>query len=120
VTLSFEEPEQYANPVRLRAFVRDWTQYTVLLAGTLVTSTRGCAGSGSGCIPTTFFVGRDGLVKASTPALPPRRPAVSTRSSSRLHRDHREAAALETIARLEIRFDLSARSPGIPQRACGQ
>jgi thiol-disulfide isomerase/thioredoxin len=66
VTLSFEEPEQYANPVRLRAFVRDFgLQYTVLLAGTLDDlHARLPQAVDLDAYPTTFFVGRDGLVKS--------------------------------------------------------
>jgi thiol-disulfide isomerase/thioredoxin len=65
VTLSFEEPEQYANPVRLRAFVRDFgLGYTVLLAGTLDDlHARLPQAVDLDAYPTTFFVGRDGLVK---------------------------------------------------------
>jgi thiol-disulfide isomerase/thioredoxin len=66
VTLSFEEPEQYANPVRLRAFVKDFgLAYTVLLAGTLdELHTKLPQAVGLDAYPTTFFIGRDGLVKA--------------------------------------------------------
>jgi thiol-disulfide isomerase/thioredoxin len=65
VTLSFEEPEQYANPVRLRAFVRDFgLEYTVLLAGTLDDlHARLPQAVDLDAYPTTFFIGRDGLVK---------------------------------------------------------
>jgi thiol-disulfide isomerase/thioredoxin len=65
VTLSFEEPEQYANPVRLRAFVKDFgLEYTVLLAGTLDDMhARLPQAVDLDAYPTTFFVGRDGLVK---------------------------------------------------------
>jgi thiol-disulfide isomerase/thioredoxin len=65
VTLSFEEPEQFANPVRLRAFVKDFgLQYPVLLAGTLdELHTRLPQAVNLDAYPTTFFVGRDGLVK---------------------------------------------------------
>lgn len=66
VTLSFEEPEQYANPVRLRAFVRDFgLEYTVLLAGTLDDlHARLPQAVDLDAYPTTFFIGRDGLVKS--------------------------------------------------------
>ncbi len=65
VTLSFEEPEQYANPVRLRAFVKDFgLNYTVLLAGTLdELHAKLPQAVDLDAYPTTFFVGRDGLVK---------------------------------------------------------
>lgn len=66
VTLSFEEPEQYANPVRLRAFVHDFgLEYTVLLAGTPEQlHDRLPQAIDLDAYPTTFFVGRDGRVKA--------------------------------------------------------
>jgi thiol-disulfide isomerase/thioredoxin len=66
VTLAFEEPEQLSDPQRLRAFVRDFgLDYTVLLAGTpdelhqKLPQARGLD-----AYPTTFFVGRDGRVRA--------------------------------------------------------
>jgi thiol-disulfide isomerase/thioredoxin len=66
VTLSFEEPEQYANPIRLRTFVRDFgLEYTVLLAGTLDDlHARLPQAVDLDAYPTTFFIGRDGLVKS--------------------------------------------------------
>jgi thiol-disulfide isomerase/thioredoxin len=66
VTLSFEEPEQYANPIRLRAFVKDFgLEYTVLLAGTLDDlHARLPQAVDLDAYPTTFFIGRDGLVKS--------------------------------------------------------
>jgi len=65
VTLSFEEPEQYANPTRLHAFVRDFgLDYTVLLAGTLDDlHSRLPQAVDLDAYPTTFFIGRDGRVK---------------------------------------------------------
>jgi hypothetical protein len=64
--LSFEEPEQYANPVRLRAFVRDFgLEYTVLLAGTLEElHAKLPQAVNLDAYPTTFFIGRDGRVKS--------------------------------------------------------
>ena len=66
VTLSFEEPEQYANPVRLRAFVKDFgLDYTVLLAGTLdELHAKLPQAVDLDAYPTTFFIGRDGRVKS--------------------------------------------------------
>jgi len=66
VTLSFEEPEQYANPTRLRAFVREFgLDYTVLLAGPLEElHTRLPQAVDLDAYPTTFFVGRDGRVRS--------------------------------------------------------
>jgi thiol-disulfide isomerase/thioredoxin len=65
ITLSFEEPEQFANPVRLRAFVKDFgLEYTVLLAGTLDDlHAKLPQAVNLDAYPTTFFIGRDGLVK---------------------------------------------------------
>lgn len=65
VALSFEEPEQLTNPTRLRAFIqKHGIQYTVLLGG----ETKSAAEKLTNALdwdawPTTFFVGRDGLVK---------------------------------------------------------
>jgi thiol-disulfide isomerase/thioredoxin len=66
VTLSFEEPEQLANPERLRAFIRDYgIEYTVLLAGTpQELRTKLPQASDLDAFPTTFFIGRDGHVRA--------------------------------------------------------
>jgi thiol-disulfide isomerase/thioredoxin len=66
VTLAFEEPEQLADPARLRAFVRDFgLDYTVLLAGTPdQLHEKLPQASGLDAYPTTFFVGRDGRVRA--------------------------------------------------------
>ena len=66
VTLSFEEPEQLANPVQLRAFTQQFgLTYTVLLAGTPdQLHMRLPQAVGLDAYPTTFFVGRDGRVRA--------------------------------------------------------
>jgi thiol-disulfide isomerase/thioredoxin len=66
VTLSFEEPEQLANPVRLRAFARQFgLTYTVLLAGTTdELHAKLPQAVGLDAYPTTFFLGRDGRVRA--------------------------------------------------------
>ena len=65
VNLSFEEQDQLKDPQRLRAFIdRYHIPYTVLLAGTpddLHTVVP--QGKNLNSWPTTFFVGRDGLVK---------------------------------------------------------
>ncbi|MFN8063024.1 MAG: TlpA disulfide reductase family protein [Vicinamibacterales bacterium] len=65
VSLSFEEGEQGKNPVRLRAFMKRYgIDYTVLLAGepkeasTILSQTVNL-----NAFPTTFFIGRDGLVR---------------------------------------------------------
>ncbi len=66
VTLSFEEPEQLANPVRLRAFTQQFgLTYTVLLAGTTdELHAKLPQAVGLDAYPTTFFIGRDGRVRA--------------------------------------------------------
>ncbi|HUE24404.1 MAG TPA: TlpA disulfide reductase family protein, partial [Bryobacteraceae bacterium] len=66
VALSFEEGEQLKDPTRLRAFVKQYgIEYPVLLAGEpseLNAKLPGVANLNAW--PTTFFVGRDGLVRA--------------------------------------------------------
>ncbi len=66
VTLSFEEADQLANPVRLRAFVKDFgLEYPVLLAGTPdELHAKLPQAVGLDAYPTTFFVGRDGRVRS--------------------------------------------------------
>lgn len=66
VNLSFEEPEQLANPTRLRAFIEHYgIQYTVLLAGTPDQLQEKIPQAVNlDAFPTTFFIGRDGLVRA--------------------------------------------------------
>ncbi|MEO8029048.1 MAG: TlpA disulfide reductase family protein [Bryobacteraceae bacterium] len=67
VALSFEEAEQLADPTRLRAFIaRYGIGYTVLLGGEqedLKTKLPQAVNLNSW--PTTFFVGRDGLVRGA-------------------------------------------------------
>jgi thiol-disulfide isomerase/thioredoxin len=66
VELSFEEASQRQNPVRLRAVMQRYAiTYPVLLAGTpdQLAATFPQV-SHLDCWPTTFFVGRDGRVKA--------------------------------------------------------
>jgi thiol-disulfide isomerase/thioredoxin len=66
VEISFEESAQRANPARLRAEIRRFgITYPVLVAGTPDQLDEKFPGvEGLNCWPTTFFVGRDGLVKA--------------------------------------------------------
>lgn len=66
VTLSFEDAEQLANPVRLRAFIQQFgLTYTVLLAGTTDELHEKLPQAvGLDAYPTTFFIGRDGRVRA--------------------------------------------------------
>jgi peroxiredoxin len=65
VTLSFEEPEQLANPTRLRAFIETYgLKYTVLLAGeTEQMNEKVPQGVNLNAFPTTFILGRDGRVR---------------------------------------------------------
>ena len=65
VALSFEEAEQLADPVRLRAFIKEYgITYTVLLGGETGTAKDKLTSAEDwDAWPTTFFVGRDGLVK---------------------------------------------------------
>jgi thiol-disulfide isomerase/thioredoxin len=66
VALSFEEAEQLQNPTRLRAFIKQsGIQYTVLLGGETGSAKEKLTQAQNwNAWPTTFFVGRDGLVKA--------------------------------------------------------
>ncbi len=66
VALDFEQADQLANPQRLRAFVQRYgLQYTVLLAGDRHdVNARLPQAVNLDAWPTTFFVGRDGLVKS--------------------------------------------------------
>jgi len=67
VALDFEQPDQLADPQRLRAFiVRYGLQYTVLLAGEpREVKDKLPQAVNLNAWPTTFFVGRDGLVKSA-------------------------------------------------------
>ena len=65
VDLSFEEAAQLQNPVRLRAFRAKYAiPYPILLEGTPDDLAARLPGAKNlNCWPTTFFIGRDGLVK---------------------------------------------------------
>ncbi len=65
VDLSFEESDQLKNPERLRAFVTKYNiPYTVLLMGTPDDlNDKLPQPKNLNCWPTSFFIGRDGLVK---------------------------------------------------------
>jgi thiol-disulfide isomerase/thioredoxin len=65
VELSFEEASQLENPTRLRAVMKRYgTTYPVLIAGTPDQLNEKIQHvENLNCWPTTFFVGRDGLVK---------------------------------------------------------
>ena len=66
VELSFEEESQRANPARLKAVIQKFgITYPVLVAGTPDQLAQTFPGvENLNCWPTTFFIGRDGLVKA--------------------------------------------------------
>jgi thiol-disulfide isomerase/thioredoxin len=67
VALDFEQPDQLANPQRLRAFIQRYgLTYTVLLAGEpKEVNAKLPQAVNLNAWPTTFFVGRDGLVKGA-------------------------------------------------------
>jgi thiol-disulfide isomerase/thioredoxin len=66
VALSFEEADQLQNPTRLRAFIQRYgIEYTVLLGGTTDEAKQKLSQAQNwDAWPTTFFVGRNGLVRA--------------------------------------------------------
>lgn len=65
VNLSFEEEDQLKDPERLRAFVAKYhIPYPVLIEGTPEQlAEKVPQGKNLNCWPTSFFIGRDGLVK---------------------------------------------------------
>jgi thiol-disulfide isomerase/thioredoxin len=66
VALSFEEPEQLADPARLRGFVKEYgIDYIVLLAGDPNQLTEKVPQAENlNSFPTSFLLGRDGKVRA--------------------------------------------------------
>jgi thiol-disulfide isomerase/thioredoxin len=74
VALDFEEPEQLANPVRLRTLVaREGIRYPVLLGGETASAKEKLPQAlGWDSWPTTYFVGRDGLVRKVHSGFPSR------------------------------------------------
>jgi len=66
VGLSFEEADQLQNPVRLRAFIKRYgITYTVLLGGATDSAKEKLSQAQNwDAWPTTFFLGRDGRVRA--------------------------------------------------------
>lgn len=66
VALDFEEPEQRKGPTRLQAFIRKYgIEYTYLLAGEPSELQAKIPQADSlNSWPTTFFIGRDGRVRA--------------------------------------------------------
>ncbi len=65
VTLDFEDPDQYRDPARLRAFIaRYHTAFPVLLAGTTDQAQQKLPQAVNlDAWPTTFFIARDGRVR---------------------------------------------------------
>ncbi len=65
VTLDFEDPDEYADPARLRAFIARYKPaFPVLLAGTTEQAQEKLPQAVNlDSWPTTFFIGRDGKVK---------------------------------------------------------
>ncbi|HET9373119.1 MAG TPA: TlpA disulfide reductase family protein [Vicinamibacterales bacterium] len=72
VTLSFEEPDQLANPTRLRAFIRAYgIEHTVLVAGNPdELQAKIPQAVNLNAFPTTFIIGRDGRVRATHAGFP--------------------------------------------------
>jgi thiol-disulfide isomerase/thioredoxin len=65
VALDFEEPEQRKDPARLQAFIKRYgIEYTYLIAGEPgELQTKIAQAENLNAWPTTFFLGRDGLVR---------------------------------------------------------
>jgi peroxiredoxin len=72
VALSFEEADQLKNPTRLKAFIKEYgIKYTVLLGGeTDSAKAKLTQAVNWDAWPTTFFVGRDGLVRGAHAGFP--------------------------------------------------
>jgi thiol-disulfide isomerase/thioredoxin len=72
VALSFEEADQLTNPTRLKAFIKEYgIKYTVLLGGeTDSAKAKLTQAVNWDAWPTTFFVGRDGLVRGAHAGFP--------------------------------------------------
>ena len=72
VGLSFEEADQLKDPVRLRAFIKKYgIDYTVLIGGEpSEASAKLTQAVNWNAWPTTFFVGRDGLVRGAHAGFP--------------------------------------------------
>ena len=74
VALSFEEGDQLKDPARLRAFVKKYgIEYTVLLCGEPAEAKDKLTQAANwDAWPTTFFIGRDGLVRSVHAGFPSR------------------------------------------------
>lgn len=90
VMLDFEEPEQLKDPARLRAFIQKYgIEYTVLLCGeTSEAKDKLVQAVNWNAWPTTFFLGRDGLVRGVHAGFP-------SSASGDLHRQAKEEFAAE-------------------------
>jgi peroxiredoxin len=127
VTLSFEEPEQFANPVRLRAFVKDFgLEYTVLLAGTLdELHAKLPQAVNLDAYPTTFFIGRDGRVKGvhagfAAAATGEFNAQLRQEFTATIERLLAQKSLTQRVAALEVRLHLGAGAPGIAQQSLRQ
>jgi thiol-disulfide isomerase/thioredoxin len=94
VSLSFEEEAQLKNPVRLRAFMKRYgIEYTVLIPGEpKELAERVPQGVNLSSFPTTFFIGRDGRVRAVHAGFP-------GKASGEFHTQAKEESAA-TVERL--------------------
>jgi peroxiredoxin len=103
VALSFEDDDQFKDPTRLRAFIKQYgLEYTVLLAGqTTELAEKIPQAVNLDSWPTTFFLGRDGRVRAVHAGFPG--PA-----SGELHR----AALREFEAQVELLLGGSGEGAG--------
>jgi peroxiredoxin len=72
VALSFEEADQLKNPERLRAFIKKYgIDYTVLVGGEPSEAAAKLTQAVNwNAWPTTFFIGRDGLVRGAHAGFP--------------------------------------------------
>ncbi len=72
VALSFEEADQLKNPTRLKAFIKEYgIKYTVLLGGETDSAKEKLTQAVNwDAWPTTFFVGRDGVVRGAHAGFP--------------------------------------------------
>jgi thiol-disulfide isomerase/thioredoxin len=72
VALSFEEADQLQDPVRLRAFIKKYgIEYTVLVGGEPSEARDKLTQAVNwNSWPTTFFIGRDGLVRGAHAGFP--------------------------------------------------
>ena len=100
VMLDFEEPEQLKDPARLRAFIQKYgIEYTVLLCGeTGEAKDKLTQAVNWNAWPTTFFLGRDGLVRSVHAGFP-------SSASGDLHRQAKEefAAQVENLLKENLR-----------------